>query len=158
MVILYVWNAHATYGSPGHAALEVLSRGRIYISWWPVDFSFGKPSVPFGGSVQSSPHLNLQEDVQYEKRQPDHRLGVYGLNEKAILDFWRVWNQHNRYRLYNQSCATTVADALTAGGGNKCAPSYSGRIFSWTPAAVLAYALAINRAATAGNASGLPLA
>jgi len=154
MVILYVWNAHATYGSPGHAALEVLSRGRIYISWWPVDFSFGKPSVPFGGSVQSSPHLNLQEDVQYEKRQPDHRLGVYGLNEKAILDFWRVWKPAQPVQTLQPELRYHVADALTAGGGNKCAPSYSGRIFSWTPAAVLAYALAINRAATAGNASG----
>jgi hypothetical protein len=146
MVNLYAWNARAIHGSPGHAALEVLSRARIYISWWPIDFSFGKPTVPLGGFVQSSPHLNLNEDIEYEKRQPDHRLGVYGLNETAILDFWRVWNQHNRYRLYNQSCATTVADALTAGGGNKYAPQYSKRRISWTPAAVYEYALAINHA------------
>jgi len=146
MVNVYVWSAHITVASPGHAALEVQSnKHSIYMSWYPVEFSLSKPAILFGGAVQSSPHISLQEDVRYSKSDPNHQTSVHGLNESAIIDFWRVWLQHNRYRLYNQSCATTVADALRAGGGDTYAPQFSKRHL-WWPDEVYKYALAINYA------------
>jgi len=124
--------------SPGHALWSTVE-GPIYISWCRrFQLRETQRSVRRLRAILRAFKLRKMSNTRSASRS---QLGVYGLNEKAILDSESL-EQHNRYRLYNQSCATTVADALTAGGGNS-AHQLSGES-SLDSCAVLAYALAIN--------------
>jgi len=144
MVTVYVWNAHYAHGSAGHASLAVTGGqppGTAYISWWPEKRNLKTITV----GVRRGVHARLADDElsTAEGRKPDHTVRLEGLDETSIKSFWTRSVRHGEYQGVSHNCATTVARALEAGGGDHYAPKQASHLV-WMPLEVLHFALAIH--------------
>ena len=172
MVEVYIWDFRGSNAAWGHASMRV---GGEYISWWPQG-NGRQPKFPdWTGplcsiySVHAISGRTFEADIAPEDdggegQQPDHTIPLQGLDEAAILAWWGKFSTdgHAQWATLDQNCSTTVAMALTAGGGKNFArnagageTSLFGRIshdiegwyeswnMIWTPKDVLHYARAI---------------
>jgi len=137
MVEVLVWNFMQN-GNIGHAAAVV---GGEYISWWPTETATLK-----SGRSAGAPNT-LAEDLASEGRPPDHRIRITGLDDDAMVRWWRGFRHSNEYRLFVQNCSTVVGMALTRGGGRNRTSGlgWAWRSWNvvWTPDDVRRYAEAI---------------
>ena len=72
-------------------------------------------------------HSCLEEDMgskNGEGRPPDSRIRIVGLNETEIKTFWSRWSSSGNYSGLLFNCATTVAEALREGGGDRLVPGW----------------------------------
>lgn len=141
MIFVYVWEADGENSIYGHASMAV---GDEHISWWPdMDFE----DVPFVGTYADI--KSYDEEVAEENGPPHHVVAISGLDERAILDWWKKLKSEVWYSSWNKfsfNCATVVAAALEIGGGSERVRWWNYLAtwnWIWTPADVLSYALAI---------------
>lgn len=173
MIRVHVWNYRGLTIAMGHASMHI---GDVYVSWWPSGEG-RRPKLPTSAGrrlpLYSTAHIYGQsfEDDQYleadamwdEHRRvwidprtsmpaspmpPDHTIPLIGLDEKRILHWWGKFNTKQReWSTLGQNCSTTVAHALTIGGGDDYALGPVGWWRSWNavwkPNDVLDYARAI---------------
>ncbi|MBK6849264.1 MAG: hypothetical protein IPG96_17630 [Proteobacteria bacterium] len=161
MVTVYVWSFRGKSEAWGHASLQV---DRTYVSWWPE-----KP-----GAVPSKLHRNIYQSVPFRDRRfeedcaaegqlPDQRLGLIGLDEGAIKDWWQSFGLTRDGVLFqgplqawstlDRNCSTVVARALSIGLGEARAGKLRPWNLVWTPADVQQYARAIQAAGAASAPS-----
>ena len=106
-------------------------------------------------SVYPIRNRQLADDVSAERQQPDHRLVIAGLDEKAIKDWWQSFGLTRDGVLYQgpmrpwdtlgQNCSTVAARGLSIGGGDKYVAWQKSWNVVWTPNDVLDYAISIQR-------------
>jgi hypothetical protein len=149
MITVYVWlpKRLGNQKNVGHSSMTV--GGLTYISWWPDE------AAGFGRDFHPIRNKSYQSDVRDEGGNPHWSVQLYGLDEKAILDWWagfglikgRVELQGPLppYNLASQNCSTVVAQGLKTGGGDKHADWYNSWSIIWRPQTVLDYAQAIQR-------------
>lgn len=135
----------------GHASMSI---GSTYLSWWP-DWPEGKQDwrVVFGHNVHPIHNRNLAADV-YEERCEPKPVRITGLDESAILEWWRSFGLvHGEillhgpllpYNLWTLNCSTVVARGLKIGGGDKYTSRFASPNIIWRPQAVLDYAQLIS--------------
>jgi hypothetical protein len=161
MIKVIIWDFRGVNVAWGHASMSVDGGeppGGIYISWWPSRDN-RQPKFPKAGgllrqvySVQAIMGRTYDDDVQGEdNKPPDHVIRLNGLDETAIKTWWHdlLQSSDTIWSSLGQNCATTVARALKAGGGDDMTTGFGGWWDSWnvvwTPNDVLDYALAIQR-------------
>ena len=125
-----------------------------HISWWPQggdvrDYPFGTTKIPIYSAPAYSDQ-SLQDDIAFEGRPPDTIIHLDNLDEAAIAAWWAKYTDDMTWKTLSKNCATTVADALKAGGGDIWAPNFSKPTFLWSPADVKAYAEAIQAGGPGG--------
>ncbi len=148
MVIVNIWLPRHDENTKymGHASMSV---GPTYISWWPEE---DRPGL--GIDYHPIRNRDYQGDIEGEGgSEPDHRVFLEGLNENAILDWWRGFGLTDGkvvlqgplppYHLTKQDCSTVVATGLKKGGGDRFASWYSSWSAVWRPQTVLDYAVNI---------------
>lgn len=147
MVTVYIWNSRKTSGGKnvGHASMNV--GGHTYVSWWPDE------AAGLGRDYHPRRNQTFQDDVQFEGVPPDATIGIDGLDEQRILDWWAGFGLNRSgvelhgplppYNLTRQNCSTIVANGLKAGGGDGHAGWLSSWNIVWTPGDVQRYAFAI---------------
>ena len=119
-VTIYYWPTSGSPGAPGfnfgHVSLSVDGPdGQVYISWMPAQVGpFG--SVP-DEQINTTIAGGLQRDADAEGSAPS-QVVLTNLNEKAILDWWKKYKKNTRFNIFGRDCATTVQNALTAGGAH----------------------------------------
>lgn len=141
MVEVFVWDFRGSSVAWGHASMHVGGdyisgnpTGGEYVSWWPQG-NGRQPKFPsWAGPLHSIYSVNAisgrafdddvaPEDQGGEGQTPDHRIVLVGLDEEAIKTWWGKFKAdgHHQWSTLSQNCSTTVAMALTAGGGAKFA-------------------------------------
>lgn len=144
MVEVLIWDftpkAFKGQGNIGHAALKV---GSEYISWWP------SSAVGLLDGVRPARIHSEADDIRAEGTPPAHRIRLNGLDEAAIIAWWKGFRGSSQYRLFVQNCSTVVAMALKAGKGTSKTSGWGYMWDSWntvwTPNDVRRYAAAIQR-------------
>lgn len=156
MTTVYIWNFTGKKESWGHAALQVQS---YYMSWWPKE----PGQVPSGwheNVYASMPILGqtYEDDCSGMETKAGHQVIINGLNEKAMISWWRVFGitdgmqgAPEAWQSLQLNCSTVVAKALSIGGGRRYAPFLRSRNIVWTPQDVLQYAQSIRTNITKGN-------
>jgi hypothetical protein len=141
--------------------------GTDYVSWWPAGSgrALSALSRTVTGSVghihglsdiyASSPILGRRFDDDIgnagERRYPDERIDIEGLDERAISAWWRAFSLHDGrlpgpprpWHTTEQNCSTVVARGLQAGGGDAHASWIHSWNLVWTPRDVARYAASI---------------
>lgn len=150
MINVFVWpsvkNAEGRKENVGHAAMSV--NNNTYISWWPDE------AAGITGSFSPQRNKSFESDMIDEgNRSPLCIPITSGLDENAILDWWRGFGLvHDGallqgpmlpYQLITQNCSTVVAMALRIGGGDKFASVWAAHSLIWRPSTVLSYASSI---------------
>jgi len=150
MIDVYVWMPKhiANQKNIGHTSL--LINQQTYISWWPEQHGLK--------NVHPIRNRNYFSDVIGERCNPDWNLQLNGLDEEAILEWWKGFGLVSGntilqgplppYNFIKQNCSTVVAIGLKKGGGDEYANSHRSRHIIWTPWAVLHYALSIQKGLT----------
>jgi hypothetical protein len=110
----------------GHTSLAINSEW--YISSWPGITSSRKKSL---GDRPNRWRLSLDDDISKLGRQPDHRIIIHNLDEKAIMRYWDDIYFGTRFNLINHNCSTVVAHALQVGSGQRPTGSF------WYPTQVM---------------------
>lgn len=154
MITVYIWDMDlgAKPKCVGHASMLV--SGHTYVSWWPDE----RASL---GNYHPIRNRGYAGDVAGEGRGPEHTVILDGLDEPAILDWWKHFGLVSDgeliqgpllpYNVLTQNCSTVVARGLKVGGGDKYASWYAATNLVWRPATVLQYALAIRAGLAAGG-------
>jgi len=100
----------------GHVSMSVDGGdGQAYISWMPAEVGpIGTvPDDFLNATVKTGPQL----DRDAEGRAP-RQVVINGLNEKAILDWWKNYKRDPRFKLIGRNCANAVKAGLRAGGAD----------------------------------------
>ena len=98
----------------GHVSMSVDGPdGQAYISWMPAEV--GPTGTVPNDLLNATIAVGLAQDSAGEGRAP-LQVAINGLDEKAILDWWKKYKKDPRFNLVGRNCATTVRDALTSGG------------------------------------------
>lgn len=147
MITVYVWNSRKTSNGKnvGHSSMRV--GGHTYVSWWP------DTTAEVGRDYHPIRNQTYEADVEFEGVTPDMSIGIDGLDELKILDWWAVFGLTRSgvqlqgpmppYNIMRQNCSTIVANGLKAGGGDEYAGWLSSWNTVWTPGDVQRYAFAI---------------
>jgi hypothetical protein len=145
MVEVLIWSYRGSNVAWGHAALRC---GSTYISYWPGAGRTGSRLYPQIYAADPIRGRRFEEDLRDEGTPPDAVLRLDGLDEKAILGWWRrmvppMGPPSVPWRTFTHNCSTVVAEALRAGGGNRFSSWWESWRTYWTPSDVLAYARSI---------------
>jgi RHS repeat-associated protein len=138
LLCVYIWNYRGSTQAWGHASIT-LDNG-THISWWPQGEGrknkLGSGRIPIY-SVDAITNESLDDDKNNERdkdtdppAEPDQVICISDLNEAAIADWWKQFQQNPKWKSLSRNCSTTVALALRAGGAN------TGHHLVWTPKAV----------------------
>ncbi len=118
---VYIWSYRGVLEAVGHASLKLWDG--TYISWWPDEETpWTLARVANGFKKPARNPQTYADDVRLEGFKPDRVITIQnrrgGLDTLAISDWWTRFrgNPDNMYHLLTQNCATTVKDALVAGG------------------------------------------
>jgi hypothetical protein len=177
MINVYVWRFRGSSVAWGHASMQVQGE---YISWWPAQprtkaFPYFVPDVYSAPPRPNQSHLEVQclENEEFPITEldgnrcvgrrssrsppvparlvrPDFTISLDGLDEFAIVRWWRKFNIPGAsWSTLGQNCSTTVARALMAGGADDYVEGFSDWLDTWnlvwTPEDVHQYALSIRR-------------
>lgn len=127
---LFVWLPCKEGGKSyfGHVSLRV---GNTYISWWPENFSWSlsTPRKIFNDYAANRVRT-LELEIKKEGRNPEFSALIENIDGKAIIEWWKGVGLNYvkdsgetelysgplpRYNLFEQSCSSIVADALSVG-------------------------------------------
>lgn len=151
MLTVYIWKFRGKGVAWGHASLRV---DQTYMSWWPEPRGRIRSKVS-ANVYEVSPirDRTYEEDVRDEQQQPDHKVVLAGLDERAIKDWWQGFGLTRDGVLYQgplqpwatlaQNCSTVAARGLAVGGGDTYASWRRSWQVVWTPNDVYQYALSI---------------
>ncbi|MDM5182320.1 hypothetical protein PO883_34735, partial [Massilia sp. DJPM01] len=137
LLTVYYWAQNG--GNVGHASM-VLDNG-VHISFWPEKGEKWGDSPSYGMP-------NVRADAIAEGGMPDGVVRVEGLDEAAIERWWAKYlKDHPNWNLKGPNCASTVAEALTVGGGQAAATNggYFPYNVIWSPKNAYDYATAIGK-------------
>lgn len=138
----------------GHAAVDVRgAAGAAYISWWPTEEGKAADGTLKSGNTKSillgvrGTRFTFEQDKSGEGGFEPTKVALDGLDERAIIEWWRSFSERN-WSLLNINCAQVAADALRAGGANNHVRGVNGWMSSWQatywkPMEVLKFALAV---------------
>ncbi|HEY2415095.1 MAG TPA: RHS repeat-associated core domain-containing protein [Pirellulaceae bacterium] len=132
-VIVYVWNPDKGANSQwGHASMQV---DGTYISWWPKLALNDRNELDFDSifrtiNLEDSPTRGrtFEQDKAGEKREPDYKIRINGLDEQKIKDWWKGFGQKEgelpTWDARVRNCSTVVAIGLSKGGADKVKPPF----------------------------------
>ena len=141
---VFIWDRKGIVGpnkAMGHASIR-LDDGVTYISWWPSTdrlFYFENHPETKLYWAPANAKQSYKDDRRMEGRDADHVIEIHGLDEKAILRWWKTFKLNNSWTTLEQNCSTTVAEALRQGGA-KTGIWWSDWAIVWTPGNVKDYA------------------
>ena len=72
------------------------------------------PSDFLNATITTGPQM----DRDAEMGRAPLQVTINGLNEKAILDWWKNYKLNPKFNIFGRNCATTVRTALEAGGAH----------------------------------------
>ena len=143
---VYIWNYQGSEAAWGHASVDA---GSTHISWWPGPPETRDYTGPSSASIYDAPafpNQTLPDDISYEGGLPDSVIHLDNLDDAAIRRWWKQFKKtHKNWKTLSQNCSTTAAEALEAGGADNRVLNFP-KPLVWTPAAVRAYAEAIQQA------------
>jgi hypothetical protein len=164
VITVFVWSFRGKNEAWGHAALQC---GSAYVSWWPANpgqapsglsqaaiRAFGQRTPVALRSVYASVPIlarRFEHDVRDEGGQPDQRIVLEGMDESAVVEWWRAFSLDEGraagpprpWHTTQLNCSTVVAHALNAAGGDRYAAWFHTWNMVWTPRDVLRYAESI---------------
>lgn len=118
-VTINYWSSTGIFGTNdyryGHVSMSVDGAdGQAYISWMPAEV--GPTGTMPNDWLNATSSAGLQLDRDAELGRAPAQVVINGLNEKAILDWWKNYKRDPRFNLFGRNCSTTVEDALYSGG------------------------------------------
>ena len=145
LLTVHIWDYRGKDVAWGHASIT-LDDG-THISWWPqAQGRNRKKHFPMLYSVDANNPQTMQDDISMEGQCQDKDIKIDGLDEQAIKDWWKEYQQNNKWKTLSQNCSTTVALALRAGGARVRLLDWGkAHNIVWTPSDVDAFSEAINR-------------
>jgi RHS repeat-associated protein len=119
LVTILIW--YPTEDGWGHTALQC---GSVYITLWPKKGTETHwiPGTKLYSADAVVPKNFDDEEKNWEGRPPDRKIQISGLNEAAIRTWWLKFKTGHTvpggqsWNSATQNCATTVLQALQAGG------------------------------------------
>lgn len=137
MIQVFVWPG-VLQGNVGHASLRIdsnPSHPEEYVSWWPAGAG-GVVAFLTDQGIPAATHT-FAEDEAAEEYANFHDIGIFGLDEDAMRNWWTAFKADPTYRLFHRNCATTVAKILAVGNHDPLTLTDNS---AWTPFGVWAYA------------------
>ena len=128
---VYYWAPHGN--QVGHVAVGVRGNfGQAYISWWPKDEGKMDTSGKLMSVIIGVPGIGytLAQDIAGEDNRQPIMTTLEGLNEAAIIAWWRTF-KFTDWSLLRVSCAQVAVEALRAGAAGDHVSTVSGWLSGW---------------------------
>jgi hypothetical protein len=125
MISVFVWLPKSlALDDVGHASMAI---GSKYFSLYPDSSgALSEPNSMIGAKLNEIGGQAVQlakrkhtivdsykEDIEHNRKEADHQVILYNMDEKACLDVWETNVKH--YSLLGDNCSAMVLSSLTAG-------------------------------------------